>query len=145
MSLQFIDLEASPVLQYPASPSFLLPLSEEFSLLEPPHTVPSPPSPPTALVTETFDSKVFEVPNPARTFPSPSPLILNPPRTPIIEETCQLTDVFGNFIGPSLPPWHEAALSGAPSNNTFSPSTHSLPSHQENLHFTLSCFFMLFH
>src|SRR6266404_472756 len=127
MSLQFIDLEASPVLQYPASPSLLLPLLKEFSLLGPLCTVPSPPSPPTILIAETFDSEVFEVPNPGRTIQSPSPFVLNPPGSPVIKETHQLTDILGNFIGPSLPPWHEAALSGTPSNITFSPSTRSLP------------------
>ena len=128
MSLQFIDLEASPVLQYPASPSFLSPLSEEFSLLEPPRVVPSPPNPPTVLVAETFDSEVFEVPNPGRTIQSPSPFLLEPPGSPIIEEDLQLLDILGNpLVGPTLPPWHEAALSGTPSSNTFGPSSRSLP------------------
>ena len=128
MSLHFVNPEASPVLQYPASPSFLSPLPEEFSLLEPPRAVPLPPSPPTILVTETFDSEVFEVPNPGRTTQSPSPLVLEPPGSPDIEEDLQLLDILGNpLVGPSLPPWCMAALSGTPSNNTFSPSTHSLP------------------
>src|SRR5882762_1320778 len=60
-------------------------------------------------------------------FQSPSPFILEPPGSPVIEETHQLTDILSNFIGPSLPPWHEAALSGTPSSNTFGPSTCSLP------------------
>ncbi len=128
MSLQFVDPEASPVLQYPVSPSFLSPLPEEFSLLGPPCAVTSPPSPPTILVAETFNSEVFEVPNPGRTTQSPSPFVLNPPGSPIKEETLQLMDILGNpLIGPSLPPWREAALSGTPSSNTFGPSTRSLP------------------
>src|SRR6267378_8411760 len=113
-------MEASPVLQYPASPSFLSPLPEEFSLLGPPHAVPSPPSPPTILITKTFDLKVFEVPNLPRTFQSPSPFVFDPPGSPVAEETPQSTNL-------SLPPWCEAALSGAPSSNTFGPSTCSLP------------------
>ena len=121
MSLQFLDLEASPELQYPASPSFLSPLPEEFSLLGPPHAVPSPSNPPTILVAETFGLEVFEVPNPSRTFQSPSPFVLDPPGSPVAEETPQSANL-------PLPPWCEAALSGAPSSNTFGPSTHSLPS-----------------
>ncbi len=128
MSLHFVNPEASPVLQYPVSPSFLSPLSEEFPLLGPPHAVTSPPSPPTILVTETIDSEVFEVPNPGRTIQPPSPFTLEPPGSPVVEEELQLTDILGNpLIGPTLPPWCEAALSGAPSNNTFGPSTRSLP------------------
>ena len=50
-----------------------------------------------------------------------------PPGSPIVQEALQLTDILGNPIGPSLPPWCEAALSGTPSNNTFGPSTCSLP------------------
>ncbi len=120
MSLQFVDPEASPVLQYPDSPSFLSPLPEEFSLLGPPCVVTSPPSPPTILVAETFDSEVFEVPNPPRTFHSPSPFVLDPPESLIAEETPQSTNLY-------LPLWHEAALSGTPSSNTFRPPTRSLP------------------
>ncbi len=128
MSLQFVNPEASPVLQYPASPDFLSPLPEEFSLLEPPRTVPSPPSPPTILVAETFDSKVFEVPNPGRTIQSPSPFVLEPHGSPIVEEDLQLLNILDNpLVGPTLPPWHEAALSGTPSSNTFGPSSRSLP------------------
>ena len=44
-----------------------------------------------------------------------------------MEETFQLTDIFGNPSDPSLPFWHEAALSGAPSSNTFGPPLRSLP------------------
>src|SRR6267378_5129813 len=121
-------MEASPVLQYPASPSFLSPLPEEFSLLGPPHTVPSPPSPPTILIAKTFDSEVFEVPNPGRTIQSPSPFFLEPPGSPVVEEDLQLTDILGNpLVGPTLPPWREAALSGAPSSNTFGLPSRSLP------------------
>ena len=128
MSLHFVNPEASPVLQYPASPSFLSPLPEEFSLLGPPRAVTSPPRPPTILIAETFDSEVFEVPNPGRTIRSPSPLALEPPGSPDVEEDLQLLDILGNpLIGPTLPPWCEAALSGAPSSNTFGPSSRSLP------------------
>ncbi len=128
MSLQFVNPEASPVLQYLASPDFLSPLSEEFPLLGPPRAVTSPPSPSTILVSETFDSEVFEVPNPGRTIQSPSPLALEPPGSPDVEEDLQLLDILGNpLIGPTLPPWREAALSGAPSSNTFGPSSRSLP------------------
>src|SRR6267378_5139389 len=120
-------MEASPVLQYPASPSFLLPLPEEFSLLGPPRAVTSPPNPPTVLVAETFNSEVFEVPNPGRTTWLPSPLALEPPGSPIVEDDLQLLDILGNpLIGPTLPPWREAALSGAPSSNTFGSSSRSL-------------------
>jgi len=128
VSLQFVNPEASPVLQYPASPDFLSPLSEEFPLLGPPRAVTSPPSPSTILVSETFDSEVFEVPNPGRTIQSPSPLALEPPGSPDVEEDLQLLDILDNpLIGPTLPPWRVAALSGAPSSNTFGPSTRSLP------------------
>ncbi len=128
MSLHFVNPEASPVLQYPASPSFLSPLSEEFPLLGPPWVVTSPPSSSTILVTETFDSEVFEVPNPGRTIQSPSPLALEPPGSPDVEDNLQLLDILGNpLVGPTLPPWRVAALSGAPSSNTFGPSTCSLP------------------
>ena len=128
MSLHFVNPEASPVLQYLASPDFLSPLPEEFSLLGPPRVVTSPPSPPTILVAETFNSKVLEVPNPGRTTQSPSPFILEPPGSPVVEDDLQLLDILGNpLIGPTLPPWCEAALSGAPSSNTFGPSTCSLP------------------
>ncbi len=128
MSLHFVNPEASPVLQYPASLDFLSPLPEEFSLLGPPRAVTSPPSPPTVLIAETFDSEVFEVPNPGRTIRSPSPLVLEPPGSPVVEEDLQLLNILGNpLIGPTLPPWREAALSGAPSSNTFGPSSHSLP------------------
>jgi len=127
VSLHFINPEASPVLQYPASPSVLSPLPEEFSLLGTPHATPSLPSPPTILIAETFDLEVFEVPNSSRTLQSPSPFVLNPPGSPVVEETHQFTDILGNLIGPSLPPWCKAALSGTPSSNTFEPSTRSLP------------------
>src|SRR6267378_4065783 len=121
-------MEASPVLQYPASPDFLSPLPEEFSLLGPPCAVTSPPSPPIIRVAETFDSEVLEVPNPGRTTQSPSPFILEPPGSPVVEDDLQLLDILGNpLIGPSLPPWCVAALSGTPSSNTFGPSTRSLP------------------
>ncbi len=128
MSLHLVNPEASPVLQYPASPDFLSPLSEEFPLLEPPRAVTSPPSPPTILIAETFDSEVFEVPNLGRTIQSPSPLTLEPPGSPAVEDDLQLLDILGNpLVGPSLPPWCVAALSGTPSSNTFGPSTRSLP------------------
>ncbi len=89
--------------------------------------VPSSPSSPTIFITETFNLEVFEVPNPSRTLQSPSPFILGPPGSPIVQEALQLTNILGNPISPSLPPWCEAALSGAPSNNTFGPSTCLLP------------------
>ena len=128
MSLHFVNPEASPVLQYPASPDFLSPLPEEFSLLGPPCAVTSPPSPPIVCVAETFDSEVLEVPNPGRTTQPPSPFTLEPPGSPVVEDDLQLLDILGNpLVGPSLPPWRVAALSGAPSSNTFGPSTHSLP------------------
>jgi len=72
--LHFVNPEASPVLQYPASPDFLSPLPEEFSLLGPPRVVTSPPRPPTVLIAETFDSEVFEIPNPEELSGHPLPL-----------------------------------------------------------------------
>ncbi len=124
MSLHLLDLEASPVSQYPASPSLLSPLSEELPLLEALRSIPSPLGSPTIFVTKTFDSEVFEIPNPSRTLQSPSPFTLGPP---IMEETFQLTDILGNPSDSSLPSWHEAALSGTPSSNTFGPPLRSLP------------------
>ena len=96
MSIHFVNPEASPVLQYLASLDFLSPLPEEFSLLGPPRAVTSPPSPPTVLVAETFDSEVFEVPNPQGTTEPPSPLALEPPGSPDVEEDLQLLDILGN-------------------------------------------------
>ena len=127
MSFHLLDLEASPVFQNLASPSILSPLLEELPPLETLHTIPSPPGSPTILVAETFNSEVFEVPYSARTFQPLSTFITDPPRAPVIEETRQLTNILGNPSDPSLPSWREAALSGAPSSNTFGPPLCSLP------------------